>query len=85
MKLVMHYAEGDGCTYNATNDIPFEYESAEQAIVDFDALLAAAKKTHTTFTWLGVEYFSNHFDLKWDGEYPQFLTLDEWFDRFKQS
>jgi hypothetical protein len=85
VKLVMHYTEGDGCTYNATNDIPFEYESAEQAIEDFDALLETVKKTREPFTWLGVEYFSSHFDPKHYGEYPQFLTLDEWFDRFKQS
>jgi hypothetical protein len=36
MRLVVSYSEGDGCTYSCQCDVPVEYESAEQLLVDIE-------------------------------------------------
>lgn len=79
VKVVMVYTEGDGCTYSADHNYPFEYESPEQALVDFEALFIAARKSNTDFTFIGMEFYPAMF---MDGPavyLPEFLTLDEWF------
>lgn len=50
MRLIVSYSHGDGFTYSCQSDIPVEYESAEQLLVDIeDAVvryLAAINEHH---------------------------------------
>lgn len=86
MKLVMTYAIGDDCTWWANEVIPFEYESAEAALVDFDKALEQAAHSKYDFDFAG-----HHFDcasfFEWserkhivEKTLPDIQTLEEWFD-----
>ena len=62
--------------YEAEGDVilPFEYESKEQAFVDFMELREDAE-------W-EFEFLRQRFDVN-DTEDVEFFTLDEWFERYK--
>lgn len=80
-KIVMSYSEGDGCTYSCQNDVPFWYESTEQALVDFENLI---KSGGEEFKFAGMDFYRFTFvELSECGkEYvnlPNFYTMDEWF------
>jgi hypothetical protein len=88
MKLVMTYAIGDDCTWWANEVIPFEYESAEAALVDFDVALKAANKVKHSFEF---DFAGHHFNctsfFEWSDRkqcvektLPDIQTLEEWFD-----
>jgi hypothetical protein len=73
-KLVLRYY---WCIpYEASGEVnhPFEYESKEQAFVDFTELL---EKSDYDFEFLG-----ENFDTR-DAKSAEFFTLEEWFERFK--
>ena len=62
--------------YEAGGDeiIPFEYESKEQAYVDFMEMVEKAE-------W-EVEFLGERIDVKF-AKNAQFFTLDEWFEYYK--
>jgi hypothetical protein len=62
--------------YEAGGEVnhPFEYESKEQAFVDFMELREDAE-------W-DFEFLGQIFDVN-DTEDVQFFTLEEWFERYK--
>lgn len=82
MRLVMRVRWTDNCTYGFTESYPIEYDSAEQALIDFDSYI---QKDAGDFTFLGVDFSSSLFIKSKKGEstleYPEFLTLDEWFQQ----
>ena len=80
MKLVVNYSVGDGFTYCCQCDVPVEYESAEQLLVDIEdavtRLLAARKNQRDR-------------QLAFDEEHGSFAgnrpgkQRDEWFVKYK--
>lgn len=82
MRLVMHYGEGDGCTYSCDVNVPFNYESAEQALIDFEIALHAAQKNQTNIEFMGIGFDLSTFVQRGNVFLPDFYTLDEWFDTF---
>lgn len=79
IKLVMSYVDGDGCTYSCDVDLPFMYESAEAALVDFEQAFLNAKDGR--FNFVGHEFYVSSF-REHNSSYvqlPNFYTLDEWF------
>ncbi len=73
-KLVLRY---HWCVpYEADGDetIPFEYESKEQAFVDFHELREGS-------IW-EFEFLGENFNPS-DTANVEFLTLEEWFERYK--
>jgi hypothetical protein len=85
MKCVMFYTEGDGCTYSCDASLPFEYESAEVAIVDFERLCTEAHTNAASrgkFTFAGMEFYTGTFRSHGLDRFyfPEFFTLDEWFE-----
>ena len=87
VKLVMSYTVGDGYTWSAKENLPFEYESAEAAIVEFERLAIEAfgdgtYKTRRSFMFAGREFEPSDFrSFELDRWYfPEFYTLDEWFE-----
>lgn len=81
----MFYVAGDGCSWSADVNLPFEYESAEAAIVDFERLCTEAHKDpelRGKFFFAGEEFYSDDFWSRglerW--YFPEFYTLDEWFE-----
>jgi len=89
MKIVMHYVEGDGCTYSCDQDLPFEYESAEAALVEFERLFNEARGNGNPkgnlamgqFTFAGMEFYCCTFVDGGQVFFPEFYTLDEWFEQ----
>jgi hypothetical protein len=86
MRLVLEYTIGDGCTYHCDETIPFVYDSAEQAYVDFEEAAQKAFLSHSTFTFGGRTINSTHF-FDDDGNYypPEMYTIDEWFKDVEKS
>lgn len=92
MKLVLVYTAGDGYTYSCTEHRPFEYESAEAALIDFEELLLKSLKdqnrgTRGIFTFCRLELYAEHFKSTTSDELflPEILTLDEWFEAHKAT
>lgn len=88
VKCVMSYTEGDGCTYSCDHNFPFEYESVEAALVDFERLMTEARATVNSFKFCGQEFYADTFvhrnSLGTQIVYlPDFFTLDEWFETQK--
>jgi hypothetical protein len=90
MRLVMIYIVSDGFTFNCTETVPIEYESAEAALVKFEELLIETKSGSCAGTYpaRGKFVFADK-DFNCDDFYymidkytlPEFLTVDEWFNR----
>ena len=87
MKLVMIVKQkeihGFEHVISVKSIIPIEYKSAKQALEDFKLQF----DNWSAFDFFGVrfefdDYFDYHNDLK-EELLPEFLTLEEWFDRFK--
>lgn len=90
MKIVMCYTVGDGYTFSCEVVNPLEYESPEQALVDFEKLCKAhfpKPWRERTFMFAGREYESSNFFFSSDEcpeptlFLPDFLTVDEWFEK----
>ena len=64
-QLVLTYSVGDGCTFSCDCTLPFEYESAEAAYLDFEILFKAARDDTGVVTFAGEEFFCHQ--LTWDG------------------
>jgi type VI protein secretion system component VasK len=79
MNVVMCYTEGDGCTYSADHNYPFEYESACDALIDFERLFNEARATVNAFTFAGMEFYADTFVERGEVYLPEFYSLDEWF------
>jgi hypothetical protein len=87
MNVVMCYTEGDGCTYSCDHDLPFEYESAEAALVEFERLFNEARDAGNPkgnlsmgrFVFIGTEFYCCTFVHERKVYLPEFYTLDEWF------
>jgi hypothetical protein len=75
----MHFYVSDGCTYSCTCDIPFLYESAEAAIVDFELI---CKPNTGEFTWATHPLHSDNFYYAGQYQEPEFYTLQEWWEKF---
>jgi hypothetical protein len=82
MKLVLIYNVSDGYTFSCVATLPIEYESPEQAIVDFEKAARESRESKKQnfqfagFTFDQTEFFyhRNEFDN------PEFLTIDQWFN-----
>ncbi|MDB4314466.1 hypothetical protein N9955_00395 [bacterium] len=75
MKLIIVY---DWCVpYEAsgTETLPFEYESKEQAFVDFFELV---EKKKDLFEFAGKKWFTDD-----DFDSVKFYDLEEWFEIYK--
>lgn len=93
MRLVLHFTAGDGCTYSCDVNLPFVYESAEAAIVDFEREVTIAHKTGRGFVFAGhrldtsdffaYDYSKPHADALKEAKLylPEIWTIDEWFER----
>lgn len=83
MKLVMVYYCTDGCTYGYDIMIPFEYESAESAIVDFQTVLNNSSYMES-FSFAGRSGYEKYNFENADGniELPDIFTLEEWFEKY---
>lgn len=82
MQLVMQYGIGDGCTFWCTNTHPFIYESAEQALVDFEIALKIAiddKINCGEFSFAGITMAVYVFVDDGIITLPNIWTVDEWF------
>ena len=79
MKLVLLYNNSDGCTYSCDVVRPVEYESPEQALIDFEK---AARDNHLGTFEFGGWYFSGQdfFFHKTQISLPEILTIDQWFN-----
>ena len=87
MKIVMTYDVSDGCTYSCEVTLPLEYDSPEQALLDFEAAFNAANVVdpvtgyfHGVFTVFGQEFFVVTFKYEGVVTLPNFYSLDEWFN-----
>lgn len=84
MQLVLRYTVSDGYTYWYDVIIPFYYESAEQAIIDFEYNLVhrvmAFKDILADFTFVGHTFSANNFYVDGKLELPDIMTIDEWFN-----
>lgn len=87
MKIVMTYDVTDGCTYSCEVTLPLEYDSPEQAKLDFEAAFNAANVIdpvtgyfHGTFMMFGQEFFVVTFKYEGEVTLPNFYSLDEWFN-----
>jgi hypothetical protein len=82
MQIVMCFTEGDGCTYSADHTYPFEYESAEAALVEFERLFKYHRRPGNggIFTFVGMEFHCDTFHSGIDVYLPAFYTITEWFD-----
>lgn len=92
MKLVMTYSIGDDCTWSANEVQPFEYESAEAALVDFVEKVEKTivqNKEHEGDSY-SFEFAGQRFDFRyftfWCSKTrqvkvsePCIETLEEWF------
>ena len=78
----MYFEAGDGYTYSCMNHIPFEYDSLEQAYIDFEQLVL---KNTKPFSFCGFSFDPSIF--KTNGEYfpPEFLELEDWFNTYKTT
>ncbi len=89
MKLVMTYTIGDDCTWWANEIRPFEYESVEAALVDFEYAVDKAIVEHENFVFAGHHFDRTNFTF-WDVNkkrhgitLPSIQTLEEWFENNK--
>jgi len=73
-KLVLRYHWCDPYVAEGDVIIPFEYESKEQAFVDFMEL---RENTDWEFRFLGERFEVD------DTEDVEFFTLEEWFEKYK--
>lgn len=78
VRLVMCYGIGDGCTYSCDETIPFEYESAEAAIVDFEDLIKQNQHA-SEVQFAGHTFYPYHFFENGTFYGPSIYTVDEWF------
>lgn len=85
MKLVLFYVASDECSWSVDVNLPFEHESAEAAIVDFERLCTEAyadPELRGKFIFAGTEFHYGDFRSRglerW--YFPEFYTLDEWFE-----
>lgn len=91
MRLVLEYHVGDGCTYSCTNTLPFEYESAEAALVDLEDAVLKRVAGVGPGNWSDVIQFAGHSleagDFMENGKFwpPQIMTIDEWFEQGSMS
>lgn len=78
----MVYHVSDGYTFSCTETRPIEYTSTEQALIDFEHLLTTNKKSFVEFAGHTFHYsdFYYHGD---NYELPEFLTFDEWFEKYQ--
>ena len=82
MRLALYFTAGDGCTYHCDVALPLNYQSAEDAAVDFEGLVKdAAEKRLCEFAFDNKTLLVSHFMI--DGVYypPDILTVDEWFEQ----
>ena len=88
----MTHVYGDGFTYYCDSAVPILYESAEDAIVDFERLCVEAfHNRQGQFLFAGTEFHTKSFMLADEGDSwekskfygPNFLTIDEWFSNIK--
>lgn len=77
-RLVMCFTVGDGCTYSCDETIPFEYESAEAAIVDFEDLIKRSQHEREV-TFAGHTFWPYNFFENGVFYGPSIYTVDEWF------
>jgi len=73
-KLILRYFWDDQGAYCGYEHLPFEYSSKEQAFVDFFTLY----EKEDPFCFLGEK-----FEKGMLCDYPEILTLDEWFESNK--
>lgn len=90
MKLVLIFSVTDGYTYGFEKVLPFEYDSAEAAIVDFEAAWKASVNHPDKVFLFADELFPySRFKYDLDGatvfDAPDILTIDEWFERELKS
>jgi len=84
MRLVMFYTAGDGCSYSCEQSIPINYESAEAALIDFETACMSAGNSRNVpfFDFAGRQFCTREFfDSEAKMYVPDFLTVDEWFER----
>lgn len=94
MKLVMIFQITDGCTYECEETLPIEYESIEKAEADFKEKCRVdfSNLKWSDFVFAGRWFNqSNHYDryrskegYKYGYSPPRFLTVEEWFESFKE-
>jgi hypothetical protein len=88
MRLVLFFTDGDGCSWSADTTLPFEWESAEAAIVEFErACKTAFAERQQTFMFAGHELSPDAFyprDSYLQPKYqaPSIMTVDEWFENY---
>jgi hypothetical protein len=87
MRLVIRYSIGDECSWNATETVPVEYESAEAFAVEFAAFCRANHKrgySHHMAEFAGQQWCPDNFFLGRANDYypPEILTVDEWFAEY---
>lgn len=80
MKIVMMYTQTDGCTYASDCTLPINHESVEAAAYEFEQALSQAELG--VFEVFNKEFWAAHFN---DEYRPEFLTIDEWFDKYSAS
>lgn len=94
MRLVLHFVSGDGFTYSCDVSLPFEYESAEAAIVDFEREATDVYLNQkVSFTFAGHnlnvnDFFARNPDEDWRAAklyLPSIWTIDEWFQHESRS
>ena len=90
MKLVLFFTTGNDCTWSADQVLPFEADSAEQAIVDFEKTCKEAfNSNNDDFIFYGLDlnysdfYFYSYNESKNVFSMPNIYTLDEWFEQNK--
>ena len=78
MKLIFSYTYSNGVDY-WNHVTPFYYESAEKAIIDFEALVKKAMKDKADFEFAGEDL--SPWDFYEEGELylPEIQTVAEWF------
>jgi len=82
MKLVLIYTDSDEYTYCNDVVLPIEYESPEQALVDFEAAARHCREEGTPkFEFAGFEFWPFHFfPHKNQINLPEILTIEQWFN-----
>lgn len=96
MRLVVTYTRSDGCTYSFQVIEPVEYLSAEDFIVDFEALCKSKVGQDGRVDFNNDEFSLANKDFstcdffympeggkKYELDLPEVLTLDEWFEKNK--
>jgi hypothetical protein len=82
MKLVLLYTNTDGYTYSCDVVRPIEYDSPEQAIVDFEAAARESRERKgVSFKFAGFTFDQTDFFYHKDRfDPPEFLTINQWFN-----